>query len=101
LRLNEFINYLLWIEIQHAGVNIISPVKPGLSDIPEPVRDKPLNAPAAFIHPCQPIVAKQPPTGTGSAHELKHDAIGCISTSAIDGCAFTRSMVPTGRNATR
>src|SRR5262249_53611106 len=29
--------------------------------------------PAAFIHPCQPIVAKQPPTGPGWAHELKHD----------------------------
>jgi ATP-dependent DNA ligase len=36
-------------------------------------RGKPLNAPAAFIHPCQPIVAKQPPTGPGWAHELKHD----------------------------
>jgi len=24
-------------------------------------RGRPLNAPAAFIHPCQPIVAKQPP----------------------------------------
>ncbi|HVQ78577.1 MAG: DNA ligase [Pseudolabrys sp.] len=36
-------------------------------------RGKPLNAPAAFIHPCQPIVAKQPPSGSGSAHELKHD----------------------------
>ena len=23
-------------------------------------RGRPLNAPAAFIHPCQPIVAKQP-----------------------------------------
>ena len=31
------------------------------------------NAPAAFIHPCQPIVAKQPPAGPGWAHELKHD----------------------------
>ena len=36
-------------------------------------RGKPSNAPAAFIHPCQPIVAKQPPTGPGWAHELKHD----------------------------
>jgi bifunctional non-homologous end joining protein LigD len=36
-------------------------------------RGRPLNAPAAFIHPCQPIVAKQPPTGPGWAHELKHD----------------------------
>ena len=24
------------------------------------IRGRPLNAPAAFIHPCQPIVAKQP-----------------------------------------
>ena len=36
-------------------------------------RRRPLNAPAAFIHPCQPIVAKQPPSGPGWAHELKHD----------------------------
>jgi bifunctional non-homologous end joining protein LigD len=36
-------------------------------------RGRPLNAPAAFIHPCQPIVAKQPPIGSGWAHELKHD----------------------------
>ena len=36
-------------------------------------RGRPLNAPAAFIHPCQPIVAKQPPSGRGWAHELKHD----------------------------
>jgi hypothetical protein len=28
-------------------------------------RVRPLNAPAAFIHPCQPIVAKQPPSGPG------------------------------------
>jgi bifunctional non-homologous end joining protein LigD len=32
-----------------------------------------MNAPAAFIHPCQPVVAKQPPIGPGWAHELKHD----------------------------
>ena len=36
-------------------------------------RGWPLNAPAAFIHPWRPIVAKQPPTGPGWAHELKHD----------------------------
>jgi ATP dependent DNA ligase domain len=36
-------------------------------------RGRPLNAPAAFIHPCQPIVAKQPPSGPDWAHELKHD----------------------------
>src|SRR6476620_7989391 len=34
---------------------------------------RPLNAPAAFIHPCQPTVAKEPPSGPGWAHELKHD----------------------------
>jgi hypothetical protein len=36
-------------------------------------RGRPLNAPAAFIHPCQPIVAKQAPSGPSWAHELKHD----------------------------
>jgi ATP-dependent DNA ligase len=36
-------------------------------------RGRPLNAAAAFIHPCQPIVAKGPPSGPGWAHELKHD----------------------------
>jgi len=36
-------------------------------------RGRPLNAPAAFIYPCQPIVAKQAPSGPGWAHELKHD----------------------------
>src|SRR5262245_36955501 len=43
-----------------------------------------LNAPAAFIYPCQPIVAKQPPSGLGWAHELKHDGyrlqILCVAT---------------------
>ena len=36
-------------------------------------RGRPKNAPAAFIHPCRPTVAKQPPRGPGWAHELKHD----------------------------
>ena len=36
-------------------------------------RGRPLNAPTAFIHPCQPTVAKEPPSGPGWAHELKHD----------------------------
>jgi hypothetical protein len=27
------------------------------------LRGRPLNAPAAFVHPCQPTVAKQPPSG--------------------------------------
>ena len=31
-------------------------------------RGRPLNAPAAFIYPCQPIVAKEPPPGPGWAH---------------------------------
>ena len=36
-------------------------------------RGRPHNAPAAFIHPCRPIVASKPPSGEGWAHELKHD----------------------------
>jgi bifunctional non-homologous end joining protein LigD len=37
------------------------------------VRVSRINAPAAFIHPCRPTVAKSPPRGPGWAHELKHD----------------------------
>ena len=36
-------------------------------------RGRPLNAPAAFIHPCQPMVAERPTSGPGWLHELKHD----------------------------
>ena len=36
-------------------------------------RGRPINAPASFIHPCQPTVASKPPIGPGWAHELKHD----------------------------
>jgi bifunctional non-homologous end joining protein LigD len=36
-------------------------------------RGRPLNAPAAFIHPCRPMVAKRPPRATGWVHEVKHD----------------------------
>jgi ATP-dependent DNA ligase len=36
-------------------------------------RGRPLNAPAAFIHPCRPMVTTRPPSGPGWAHELKHD----------------------------
>ncbi len=36
-------------------------------------RGRPRNAPAVFIHPCQPIVAKRPPAGPGWVHELKLD----------------------------
>src|SRR5262245_8449351 len=36
-------------------------------------RGRPLIAAAAFIHPCQPNVAKQPTSAAGWRHELKHD----------------------------
>jgi len=36
-------------------------------------RGRPVNAPAAFIPPCQPSVAERPPSGPGWVHELKHD----------------------------
>ena len=39
-------------------------------------RGRPLNAPAAFIHPCQPAVANEPQSGRGWAHEVKHDGYG-------------------------
>jgi hypothetical protein len=48
-------------------------------------RVRPVNAPAAFIHPCRTIVVAQPPSGYGWAHELKHDGIGCRFTFAMSG----------------
>jgi bifunctional non-homologous end joining protein LigD len=36
-------------------------------------RGRTVNAPAALIHPCRPVVASRPPSGPGWAHELKHD----------------------------
>src|SRR5262245_59433769 len=36
-------------------------------------RGRPTNAPPGFIHPCQPIVGKRPPSGPNWVHELKHD----------------------------
>ena len=61
-------------------------------------RGRPLNAPAAFIHPCQPIVAKQPPSGPGWAHELKHDGYrlqihvrdGRVHLYTIDGADWSK-----------
>ena len=57
-----------------------------------------MNAPAAFIHPCQPIVAKEPPTGPGWAHELKHDGYrlqihvrdGRVKLYTINGADWSR-----------
>jgi hypothetical protein len=48
-------------------------------------RGRPLNAPAAFIHPCQPIVAKQPPRGPGWVHGLKHDGYRLRVRSMTEG----------------
>jgi hypothetical protein len=58
-------------------------------------RGRPLKAPAAFIHPCQPTVVAQPPSGPGWAHELKHDGYRCRSTSGMDGSAryWARTVV--------
>jgi hypothetical protein len=51
-------------------------------------RGRALNAPAAFIHPCQPIVAKQPPIGPGWAHELKHDGYRLRWSGSLDDPAL-------------
>ncbi len=40
---------------------------------PRNTRGRPRNAPARFIPPCRPTVAKVPPRGDGWVHELKHD----------------------------
>jgi bifunctional non-homologous end joining protein LigD len=41
--------------------------------VPRSSRGRPVHAPAGFIHPCQPTVAKWVPQGATWVHELKHD----------------------------
>src|SRR5262245_29704620 len=72
-------------------------------------RGRPLNAPAAFIHPCQPIAAKQPPTGPGWAHELKHDGYrlqihvrdGRVRLYTINGAEWSKRYPLVVRDAAR
>src|SRR5262245_27745192 len=72
-------------------------------------RGRPLNAPAAFIHPCRPIVAKQPPTGPGWAHELKHDGYrlqihvrdGRVRLYTINGADWSKRYPLITRDAAR
>jgi len=63
-------------------------------------RGRPTNAPAAFIHPCQPIVAKQPPSGPGWVHEVKHDGYR-LQIHVKDGrVRLIQSTAQTGPSAT-
>src|SRR5262245_25167519 len=72
-------------------------------------RGRPLNAPAAFIHPCQPMVAKQPPSGPGWAHELKHDGYrlqihirdGRVRLYTINGADWSKRYPLVVRDAAR
>jgi len=52
-------------------------------------RGRPLNALAAFINPYQPTVAKEPPSGPGWAHKLKHDGYR-LQIHVRDGRVSTR-----------
>jgi bifunctional non-homologous end joining protein LigD len=45
---------------------------------------RPSSRPGAFIEPCLPRPAKQPPTGGGWIHEIKHDGFRILA-QRIDG----------------
>jgi bifunctional non-homologous end joining protein LigD len=47
-------------------------------------RERPLAQPAAFIEPCLPRPAKQPPAGRDWIHEIKHDGFRILA-RRIDG----------------
>ena len=72
-------------------------------------RGRPLSAPAAFIPPCQPTVAKQPPSGPGWAHELKHDGYrlqihvrdGRVRLYTMNGADWTKRYPQIVRMASR
>jgi len=46
------------------------------------LRERTLTHPAAFIEPCLPRPAKQPPTGRGWIHEIKHDGFRIMARRA-------------------
>ena len=72
-------------------------------------RSRPLNAPAAFIHPCQPIAANHAPSGPDWAHELKRDGYrlrihvyeGRVSLYTINGANSSKSYPLIVRDAAR
>jgi hypothetical protein len=45
-------------------------------------RGRPMNAPAAFIHPCRPTVVAEPPSGSGWAHETSGTTL--LSAGLVD-----------------
>jgi bifunctional non-homologous end joining protein LigD len=49
------------------------------------LREHSLPHPAAFIEPCLPRPAKQPPAGRGWIHEIKHDGFRIIARRADGG----------------
>src|SRR5262245_37273966 len=72
-------------------------------------RGRPMNAPAAFIIPCRPIVTSQPPSGPGWAHELKHDGYrlqihvrdGRVRLYTINGADWSKRYPLISRDAAR
>jgi bifunctional non-homologous end joining protein LigD len=70
---------------------------------------RPKNAPAAFIQPCRPTVAKAPPRGEGWAHELKHDGYrlqihvrnGRVRLYTMNGADWTKRYPRIVEEATR
>jgi len=72
-------------------------------------RSRPLNAPAAFIPPCQPIAANHAPSGPDWAHELKHDGYrlqihvyeGRVSLYTINGANSSKRYPLIVRDAAR
>src|SRR5262249_50170424 len=59
-------------------------------------RDRPLNAPAAFIHPCQPIVAKLPAFAGRMNSSMM--AIGCrfAALYSLEECAVATLHIEHG-----
>jgi bifunctional non-homologous end joining protein LigD len=45
-------------------------------------RERPFPQPTAFIEPCLPRAAKQPPAGRGWIHEIKHDGFRIMARRA-------------------
>jgi hypothetical protein len=52
-----------------------------------------MNAPAAFIHPCQPIVAKQPPAGLGVS-TIGRSLLILFAFISLTACSYPSAYSP-------
>jgi hypothetical protein len=55
----------------------------------------------SFIKPCPPSPAKEPPSGDGWVHEIKHDGIRIMAPMIVPACGSSPVMALTSLHGSR